>query len=441
MSLSPNTAPAAGGGPIVLVESSRALPLASLTVALRTGAIEDPVGKEGLTRLCARLMRRTAGGLAPHLVDTRIDSLGAGLGPEVGHSIAAFHGTVIARSLDPLVDLLEDMLARPGLDDGELARLVRETQAEIVEARDNDRSLARRWFRRKLFGDHAYARSVTGSLRSVQAISAADVRAQVRQLFVSGNLVFAFAGDLDEAAAERIARRVRDALPDGAAREDGAGEPSARSGRHLVLVDKPERTQTQILIGGLGTHPKDPDHLPLSVATTIFGGTFTARMTREVRSKRGWSYGAYASVPFDRHRQAFSMWTFPKAEDAAPCIELELAMLHDWRERGVTRAELTWAKRYLTRSHAFSIDTAGKRVGLELDALLYGLPPDYYARYVERVQAVTLEQVNEAIQKRISERDLLVVVVGTEAVIGEPVRRVIPDLEGVEIVPYDSDAY
>ena len=166
-----------------------------------------------------------------------------------------------------------------------------------------------------------------------------------------------------------------------------------------MIVDKPERTQTQILIGCLGSHTRDEDHVALLVANTIFGGTFTARMTQEVRSKRGWSYGAYSSMPIDRRRQSFSMWTFPKADDAGPCLKLELDMLHDLREKGVTKAELSWAKRYMVRSHCFAIDTAAKRVGLELDQTLYDLPEDYYSRYTERVQAVTLEQANLAASK------------------------------------------
>jgi zinc protease len=205
-------------------------------------------------------------------------------------------------------------------------------------------------------------------------------------------------------------------------------------------VDKPERTQTQILIGGLGTHAHDPDHTALLVGNTIFGGTFTARLTDEVRSKRGWSYGAYASLPFDRRRQAFSMWTFPKADDAAACIELELGMLKTLREKGVTKKELLAAKRYLTRSHAFAIDTASKRVGLELEGRLYDLPPGYHAEYTKRVAAVTLDEVNQALQARLPEKDLLIVVVGTASEIRSAIEAKIPELGSTEIVAYDAEA-
>ena len=220
---------------------------------------------------------------------------------------------------------------------------------------------------------------------------------------------------------------------------DNLGEPTVPKGRRLVIVDKPERTQTQILLGGLGTWPRDEDHLALHVANTAFGGTFTARMTREIRSKRGWSYGAYSNLPFDRHRQAFSMWTFPKAEDAAACVRLQLEMLADWHARGISRKELDWAKRYLTRSYAFAVDTAAKRVGLAAESEIYALPDGYHERYVERIRAVTLEQANRAVHTRIDPESLLVAVVGTAQAVRPELEQSIAGLESVRVIPFDAD--
>ena len=426
--------------PATFVETSRDLPLVSLTVAERNGALDDPKGKEGLSRLAARLMRRTGGGMRPHDLDVRIDTLGAAVSVDVGHSTTSFGATVIRRSLDELVGVLTDILAKPGLADDELERLKRETEGELVEARDNDQALARRWFRRRLFGEHPYGRSVAGTVESIRSIGPDDVRRLYEATAVSDNLLFAFAGDIDQPSASRCAELVRSALPRGAARIDESPEPTIPTGRRLVFVDKPERTQTQILIGGLGTHPRDADHTALHVANTVFGGTFTARLTQEVRAKRGWSYGAYSSLPFDRRRRAFSMWTFPKAADAAPCIALQLDMLEKWRNEGVTREELDWAKSYLVQSHAFSIDTASKRVALDLESELYDLPADYHERYVERVESVGLEDANEAVRARIPFDDLLVTVVGTESEVGGAVRDAIPRLKDADTVPFDLDA-
>ena len=114
-------------------------------------------------------------------------------------------------------------------------------------------------------------------------------------------------------------------------------------------------------------------------------------------------------------------------------------MLEAWRNKGLKKGELDWAKRYLIRSHAFAIDTAAKRVGMLLDAELYQLPDGYYTRYLEHLKAVTLEQANDAVRSRLSAEDLLVTVVGTEADVGAAVKGSIPRLAKAEVARYDAE--
>lgn len=435
----PVTVTATAPAPRLIVESSFDLPLVSLSVAFRMGALADPEGAEGTTRLMARLMRRSGGGRSAEQIDTLIDSLGGSISADVSGSNVVFHGTVIARSLDRFVELLADVLARPALGEDEFERLKRETEAELIESLDDDRTLVRRFFRRRMFDGHPYGRPVSGTVSTLKNITLDTVRAQYRRLIVPANVVVAASGHISEEQAAEVSRKLTGALAEGPALPDETPDPKGPNGRRLVLVDKPERTQTQILIGALGSHPSDHDHFALSVANTAFGGTFTARLMNEVRSKRGWSYGAYSNLPYDRRRQAFSMWTFPKAADAADCIKLELDLLEAWRNQGITQNELDWSKRYLVRSHAFAIDTASKRASLALDAALYDLPPYYYERYLDSIDQVTLEAANEAIKARISTEHLLITVVGTEAQIGDAVRSAIPNLGHHEVVPYDQD--
>jgi zinc protease len=423
----------------VLVETSRALPLVSVSLAFRWGAFMDPIGREGMTRLLVRLMRRTAGGRGAEAVDVLVDTLGASLSAEVSHGTATFQGVVIERSFDRFMALLADVLLRPGLERAELERLVRETESELLEVLDNDSALARRWFRRRLFAGHPFARPVMGYPRSIKALDLDGARALLERGLQREDCVFAFSGDIDEDRANRAAEGILGSVPSGTRTVDPTPEPAGLGGRRLVIVDKPERTQTQILMGGLGTHPRDADHVPLHVASTIFGGTFTSRLMKEIRADRGWSYGAYASLPIDRRRQAFSLWTFPSSDDAPACIAHQLGMLERLIEEGITDEELEHAKNYLVRSHAFAIDTAAKRVGLALDEELLDLPEGYYEDYTRRVSSVTRDAVHAAIRNRLSAENLLVVVVGTESTIGTALRAAIPNLASVEVVPYDAE--
>jgi zinc protease len=426
-------------GPALLLERDAAIPLIHAGLSTRSGADEDPDGLEGLSRIAGRLMRRTAGGKSPDEVDARVDRMGASLGLDAGHGGVALSGVVLERSFADFMALLEETLTAPGLAEDELERLKRETNAELIEILDSDQQLAQRWFLRSVFAGHPYGRTVIGSERSLAAIGVADVRRCLEREFRRDSVLFGFAGAVDVERAQQAARSIWERLPTGGGAPLPPPEPVSEGGRRLVFVDKPERTQTQILIGGIGSHPSDPDHFALLLANTVFGGTFTARLTQEVRAKRGWSYGAYSSLGYDRRRQAFSMWTFPKAEDAASCLALEFELLERWWNEGISTEELVWAQRYLIQSQAFARDTATKRIGLRLDEMLNDLPAGWHDQFSERIAAVTLEQANAAVRNRISLEHLTVVVLGTHAAIGDEVKRAIPRLADERVVPFDTE--
>jgi zinc protease len=372
-------------------------------------------------------------------IDFRIDALGAEVAVDTSASSVAMHVQVIARNLDAIVDILAKMLGSPAFPEDELERLKRETMAEIEDARDSDRIVAQKALQRTLFEGHAYGHNPGGTIESVRAIGIDDVTAFYRRFVVTGNVVIGVAGDVTSERIPGLVAKLTAGLPTGEPAPDPVSDPTMRAGRRLLLVDKPERTQTQILVATLGTSPHDEDHVPLYVANAVFGGTFTSRLMREVRSKRGWSYGASARTNVDRHRQAWTMWTFPAASDAAPCLTLILELLDVWVQKGVTPREVAFIKRYLVRSHAFEIDTPQKRLHQALDVELLGLPPDYFTGWLERVRAVDAGAASQAVARRIHPVDLLCVAVATAANTLEPLRAAIPGLAETSVVAFDVE--
>ncbi len=427
------------GGGIGFVESSASLPLVSLSLSLRSGSLADPADKDGLSRITARMMRRGCKAMIATEIESAVDRLGGELGFDVGPSTISLHAQVIRRNLAPFIELVALILGTPTFDADELARLKRETVAELLEARDNDRALASRAFRRALFPKHPYGRGAAGQAASVEAITREDVLATYDRRFVRGDVVLGFAGAITEDEARKFGETLVAALHDGPRVETLLTDPTPPTGRHLFFIDKPERTQTQILMGALGTHPRDDDHHSLVAATAVFGGTFTSRMMREIRSKRGWSYGTSARLSIEKKRHAFTMGAFPAAADCAPCVALELQLLEDFTRDGITARELAFIKNYLIRSHAFEIDTAPKRLGQTLEVELLDLPADYHTNYLDHVRGVTLEGANAAVQKRLSASNLIVIVVGTAGEILDSVCKAIPNLVAHSVQPFDRD--
>jgi len=134
------------------------------------------------------------------------------------------------------------------------------------------------------------------------------------------------------------------------------------------------------------------------------------------------------------------MWSAPAARDAVACAVLEIELLSAFCNGGIAQSELDFVKRFITRSHAFDVDTARKRVHQRLEVDLYDLPTGYHEQYLENVAAVDLEAANASVRKRISYDDLVIAVVGTHSEIGDSLARAIPNLASVTVAPFDLES-
>jgi zinc protease len=413
------------------------LPIVGIDVSVRTGAIYDPKGKEGLARLMTRAMRMGTAELRSRALEERLDELGAQLSTSCAQSYMHIGGVVVAHNLEPFVELLAAVVAEPAFRPGDVRQMQREMSADLVALCDEDRTLCSRHFRRYAFGAHPYARPRSGTRASIARIKHGDVVAHHARHITAQNLVIGVWGDFEPRALERLLDRCFGGLPRGAPKPIAVPEPELPPGRRVLLVDKPERTQTQISIGTLGTSAHDRDHVALTLGNTVFGGLFTSRLNEEVRSKRGLSYGASSSITLSRTRDLWSMHTFPSAKDARACIELQLALYRRWVERGVSERELKATRRYLVKSYAFEIDTASKRLDQHIDIELMGWPKTHHTRFVARVQETTRDQVNASLRRRLSLRDLVIVLVATADQMLPELER-IGGFDKIEVVPFDE---
>src|SRR5262249_30191267 len=127
-----------------------------------------------------------------------------------------------------------------------------------------------------------------------------------------------------------------------------AYEPIAPSRREVLIVSKPEVTQTQIRLACSAVPRNHPDYYPIRVANTILGGGFTSRLMNEIRVVQGLTYSIGSRFSMYRNAGTFSVTTFTKNETIRKTIDETLKVLKALREQGPTEEELAKAKRYLT---------------------------------------------------------------------------------------------
>ena len=423
------------------------VPMVWFRFVLPNGSSRDPEGKEGLANLTGELLMRGSQDRSRDVFERTLEGLGASIGAGVGSDSITLSGSVLSENWPKVATLISEALQFPRFAQADFDDLVEEVKADLVEARNSDRGLGRRFFAEGLYAGHPYSRPVLGTTKSLDNITREDVLGFYRDWFASQGAIAALLGDFDGGAGSDLSK-IMGKLEGNRTDPELRTDPAAPEGRTLWLIDKPERTQVQMHLGHLYLRPEGPDYAAAWVANEAFGGYgFGTRMMSEIREARGWSYGAYAPWNHFRDFSSWNMWVFPATADALPALRLMLEMMESFAAEGITAAELQYARNSILNSAAFYLDTPAKRLSYEVRKRRTGYDP---ISILPLVEEVTLEMANAAAASTYHPADLFGTIVGTATaeVPGDEegstttllkALRALVGEDGVEVVPFDRE--
>lgn len=420
-----------GGFPLVH-ESNFSLPLVDFAIVWRAGALGDTEGAEGAARLLARLLRRGTQTLKADAVDERIALLGGRMSVSASREALRVQCTVLARNLEPFLELVASLIVEPALRNADFRRAKRRIIAEIEDAEDDDSTVASHHLRDHLFGEHPYARSIGGTRSSVRRITRSSLIEAHQKKLVRSQLLFAVAGATKTKNFAALIDGHFGSLPKGRASSFRVRATKPVPGRRVRIVDRPGRSQTQLAIACLSAKRSDAQLAELVLGDCVFGGLYSSRLMQAVRGDKGWSYGAYSSLRVATQRDAWSLWTHPAAENAAACAALELDLIDQYLDEGPSASEVRLAKSYLIGNRCLEEDTAAKRVELALDAVFVGRDAKFPRGFPKRIRAVKRPDITAAVRRRFSADALSIVAVGDAKVL-RPQFEALPGVSEVEI--------
>lgn len=407
-------------------------------VLFEAGSLFDPPGKEGLAYLTARaLLRGTKSRTHEQIVD-EVAYLGAELESTAQKEFFGLYGNFMPRFLERFAGLIAEILAEPTFPEEGFEQERSLVLEELTNLRDDDAELARYFYSRFLYKEHPLGRPTMGYMDTVRALTAADCRLFFGEHAKRGNLIVVLAGDIGEDEARRFVEKIAQGIRPGRVERKALPAPPEIEGLHVLIVDKPERTQTQVVMGHPTLGWRDPDLFPLFVGSTAFGGTFTSRLVREIRERRGWSYGVSAAIFGGKEFGTLSIRFFPASKDTVAAINLAIEMVREVAKNGLSEQEVDFARNHLVNQFPFRIETARKRADEMLADIIYGRPAAFIATYVEKVRKQKTAVVNRVLARALNPDGMVIVVVGTATDLLKDFKA-LPGLRSLLVQPYDKD--
>jgi zinc protease len=403
-------------GLTILARENFSSPSVVLSGSLAVGALNEPQAQGGLADLTASgLMRGTHSRTFEKIYET-IESLGASLAFGAGTHSTSFHGKSLAEDLHVLLVLASEVLRSPAFPKAQMARL-RAEKLTALSIRDQDTgSVAQLTFDELLYADHPYRLPSDGFRETVSSLTEGMVRAFHRRTYGPRGTLLAVVGAVRaEAALDAVQAALGDwRNPD---QQVQPGIPPVRGLAGIVRRDRglPGKSQSDIVIGGIGPSRFDPDYLAAALANSILGRFgLMGRLGDVVRESAGLAYSVYSSLTGGPGPGPWQVMAGVAPANVDRAIDLIRQEIRRFVRGGVTLQELSENQTNFIGRLPLQMESNEGVAGALVNMERFGLGLDYYQRYPELVGSITREQVL-ATSRRFLEPDLMAIAVAGPA--------------------------
>jgi zinc protease len=427
----------ANGLRVVMVER-HANPEVDVQLLLPAGALYTPAAaKAGLPGATAALLTKGTASRSAQQIAGAIDGIGGTLEAVAGTDFTSVSARVTSDQLAFALDLLADVALHPSFPAAEVERWRRQTVSSLAVSKANASWLVGAAFDRAVFGSYPYGLPAGGTPESIGALSRDDVVAFHRAHYLPNGAFLALSGDFQPAAAMAAVEQRLGGWAKGETVRPPALDLPAYGKPRIVVIDKPDAVQTEIRIGQVAHAYTDPNLFTGRLYAAVLGGGSSARLFREIRMKRGLSYGAYCAFTEYLTTGVFRVFTSTKTATTADALRLALDLVGGMAREPVPAAELDEAKTFLNGSFPFEIETAPRITNRILSALAHGLGRDFLDTYRDHISAVSAADIQRFAAARIHPEQMVVVLVGNAGSFAADVKKQFGDYEIIPVAEFD----
>lgn len=398
------------GGITAWLVEDHAIPFTALEIRFRGGTSLDDPEKRGAINLMTALLEEGAADLDARAYARELESLAASFGFDVGSDQLSISTRFLTENRDEVIDLLYDTIHTPRFDQDALDRVRAQVISGLKSDEKDPSAIAGEAFRAMTYGDHPYAFTGEGTVDVVTALTRDDMFGAHKATFARDRLYVGAVGDITAEELGVYLDKLFADLPETGAPMPEQADVTIDGGTTVIPFPTPQST---VLFGQPGIDRDDDDFFAAYILNNILGaGSFESRLMDEVRRKRGLTYGIYSYL-VSRDLAAVYMGSVASAnEKVAEAIDVIRDEWQRMKDDGVTAEELEKSKTYLTGAYPLRFDGNAQIAGIMVGMQMQGLPIDYIATRNDKVNAVTLEDVNRVADELLDPDGLHFVVVG-----------------------------
>ncbi|MGH9866656.1 MAG: M16 family metallopeptidase [Candidatus Polarisedimenticolia bacterium] len=400
-------------GMVLLLLEDHELPLVEITARIRTGTRLDPPAKVGLANIVGQVMRtggtkRMNGDQIDDFLESRAAQVETGVNTDSGFASLS----CLSQDFPEVVKVFAEILREPVFADEKIAIAKTAVRAGIARRNDNPQTIIFREGAKLLYGaDSPYAGQP--EYATLDSITREDLVAWHKTYVQPNRILMGVSGDFNAKEMAGTLRTLFKDWPKGPAAKDPEPGFQAATKPGLYYVPKEDMTQSNILLGHMGIRKDNPDFFAVEVLNEAFGGSFSARLFSNVRSRKGLAYSVNGGVRSNYdYPGVFQAFMTTKTETTAAGIDALMEEIEGIVKNPPSEAEVKRAKESILNSFVFNFTSTSQILDQQLLYAYFGYPPDFLARYRENIEKVTTADVARVAAKYIHKDQLITLVVG-----------------------------
>lgn len=403
---------------VILVENHE-LPTISFSIQIALEPVLE--GKvAGTASMAGQLLRTGTTTRSKSMIDKEIDFIGASLNT----SQSGIYGSGLKKHQDKILELMADILYNPTFPAEEFDKLKKQTLSGLAMSASDPNSIAGVVAEVLRFGKtHPYGEPVTEE--TVNAITLEGVRQYYSSWFKPDVGYFIMVGDLTLAEGKALAEKYFSSWKPGKVEFGNYADPSPLPGNLVAFVDKPGAVQSVVIITNtVKLKPGEPDILPASLMNSILGGgVFSGRLMMNLREDKAYTYGASSSLRSDKYIGRFSAGAQVGTAVTDSAVNEFLHEMKRLQNELVTAEDLRMNKDVMAGEFARALESPSTLATFALNTIRYDLPKDYYATYLERLEKITIEDIQAMAKKYLRPDNCIILVVGNKAMAADKLAR------------------
>ncbi|WP_339925908.1 pitrilysin family protein [uncultured Cyclobacterium sp.] len=369
----------------------------------------------GLTGFVGDMMMAGTTSRTKDQLDEEIDFVGASLGA----GSTSLSGSSLKKHQEKILDLMTDVLYNPVFPQEELDKLKKQTLTSLASSKDDPDYLAGVISNALVFGrEHPYGETMTAE--TVEQVTLEDVK-EYYQTYYKPNIAYlAIVGDIDATEAKALVDKYFASWEKGDVPKFEYEQPELPTENQVALLDRSSAVQSVINIAfPVEMHLTNPDYMATRVMNFILGEGFNSRLNGNLRETKGYTYGARSSFGSDKLIARFSASTSVRNEVTDSSVYEMIHEIRNLQVNGITEEELKMAKANLSGRFGRSLENPNTIATFAINIDRYDLPEDFYSSYLQRLDALTVSDINEAAAKYLKPDSMYITVVGNGSAVKE----------------------